>query len=94
MLVGVDKHSLLSALHGHRDDLVLEAAALDGSLGFLLRPCGKRVLVLATHLELSSDVLGSVPHVAVVECAPESVTDHLVHQLTVDRAGSRTGRSP
>jgi hypothetical protein len=47
VLVGVDEHLLLLALHRHRRDLVLEASALDRRLGFLLRPGGKHILILA-----------------------------------------------
>ena len=40
------------------------------------------------HLELSSDVLRSAAHVAVVERAPEAVADHLVDKLPVAEAVS------
>ena len=83
MLVRVDEHLLLLALHRDRDDLVRETPALDGRLGLLLRRRGERVLVLARHLVLARDVLGGAAHVAVVERAPQAVADHLVDELPV-----------
>src|ERR1700682_4629124 len=45
VLVGVDEHLLLLALHRHGNDLIPEPAALDRSLRLLLRPGRENILI-------------------------------------------------
>ena len=87
-LVHLELHHLLLLLDHDGDDLVLEAAGLDGGLGLLLGGGAESVQLLTGDAPHVADVLGGGAHVIVVEGVPQTVADHGVDDLLVTHAGA------
>ena len=90
MLVHLELHDLLLLLDGNGDDLVLEAARLDGSQGLLLGVVAELVQLLPGDAPDVADVLGGGAHVVVVISIPQAVLDHGVDDLGVAHASAPT----
>ena len=85
-LVHLELHHLLLLLDHDGDNLVLEAAGLDGGLGLLLGGGGELVHLLTGDAPHVRDVLGGGTHVVVVVGIPEGVLNHGVQHLGVAHA--------
>ena len=90
-LVALELHDLLLDLHGHGDDLIVEAAGILGGLGLLLGGSGEGVLLGTGDTPHVVDVLGGGAHVIVVESVPQAVLDHGVDHLLVAHASAPAG---
>ncbi|CAI8866812.1 ABC transporter ATP-binding protein [Pseudomonas sp. IT-P291] len=96
LFVGVEDQRFALALRNQdRGDFALEAPALNGCCGFLLRGGSEGILCFTRDLVLLRQILGGDTHVVVVEGVPQAILDHAVLQLRMahTQAGACLGQN-
>ena len=84
MLVRIeDVDRAFASWHFYRNDLVLEASAVDRGDGLLLGSIGEFILRFAGDVIFLGDVVGSDAHVDVVHAIGQSIVQHAVDELHV-----------